>query len=291
MSDRGDVIYSYDGSFDGFLCCVFESFMKKEHPADICSLRETQPSLLPAYYVETDEASARRVEASIPAKMGRDAPEFLQHAFLSCLPRKELHMLDFMRLGYKHGPKVMQMLTHDTVNILKKAVQQTTHEAHLYSGFVRFSIHDGLLVTSIKPKSCVLPLLAPHFAGRFPNEKFLIYDETHRMVCAYAAGRFYSAVDVDMTMPAPDADELAYRRLWRMFYDTIAVEDRENYDCRRGLMPKRYWDRMTEFRQGMDALNVTGKASTTALPDFNGRQGRQSALPTKHLTLDMPKWG
>lgn len=256
MLERGDVIYNYDGSFDGFLCCVFHSFTRKEQPADICSLRNVQPSLLPAFYVNTDETHARRVEASVPAKIGKDALALLQHVFLSCLPRKELHMLDFMRLGYRHGPQVMKMLTNDTVNLLKKTELQTTHEAHLYSGFVRFSVHEGLLVASIKPKSCVLPLLGPHFAERFPNERFLIYDETHRMVCAYAGGYFYTAGDVDMVMPAPDADELAYRRLWRMFYDTVTVEGRGNNTCRRTLMPKRYWDRMTEFRRGMDALNV-----------------------------------
>lgn len=250
MFDRRDVIYSYDGTFDGFLCCVFASYANKETPADIYNLRDVQPGLLPCYHVGTDETKADRVRASIPEKMGKDALEFLQHAFLSCLPQKELHILNFMYLGYREGPKVMRMLAHDAVNILKKAVQQTTHEAHLYSGFVRFSVHDGILVSSIKPKSCVLPLLGPHFAGRFPNERFLIYDETHRQVLAYARGRFYVSDAVDMTMPAPDADEMAYRKLWRMFYDTIAVEGRENYDCRRTHMPKRCWDRMTEFLPG-----------------------------------------
>ena len=30
--------YRYDGSFDGFLCCVFESFLKKETPAAISAM-------------------------------------------------------------------------------------------------------------------------------------------------------------------------------------------------------------------------------------------------------------
>ena len=28
----GDVVYRYDGSFDGFLCCVFESYVRRELP-------------------------------------------------------------------------------------------------------------------------------------------------------------------------------------------------------------------------------------------------------------------
>ena len=31
-----DVIYQYDGSLDGFLCCVYESYVYKEAPAAFC---------------------------------------------------------------------------------------------------------------------------------------------------------------------------------------------------------------------------------------------------------------
>lgn len=264
MFDRRNVIYSYDGTFDGFLCCVFMSYANKERPSDICSLRAPQPGVLPCCNIATDEAQAERVRVSISSKMGPKAREFLQQAFLSCLPRKEVHMLEFMYLGYKAGPRVMGMLANATVSVLHKAVEQTIHEAHLYSGFVRFSIHDGVMVAAIKPKACVLPLLGPHFAGRFPNERFLIYDETHRQVCAYARGRFYVSDDVEMNMPAPGSDELAYRRLWRRFYDTIAVAGRENYECRRTHMPKRYWNRMTEFVSDEPLSEATGAMAAKA---------------------------
>ena len=35
MSDAIRQVYLYDGTFEGFLCCVFESYMKKETPVDI----------------------------------------------------------------------------------------------------------------------------------------------------------------------------------------------------------------------------------------------------------------
>ena len=281
MFNRRDVMYSYDGTFDGFLCCVFTSYVNKETPADIFSLSNTQPCLLPCIHITTNENQAQRVRTSIPVKMGYDVTEFLQYAFLSHLQKKELHMLDFMYLAYHEGPKALRMLANDTVNILKKAVQQVTHEAHLYSGFVRFSIHDGIMMTSIKPKSAVLPLLGSHFARRFPNERFLIYDETHRQICAYVKGRFYVANATEITMPAPNADELAYRKLWRMFYDTIAVEGRENYDCRRNLMPKRYWDRMTEFYPGDHSPVLDGMGPAPKIDCKNNNKGTALPLPEK----------
>ena len=32
MSDRSDLVYAYDGSFVGLMCCIFESYEQKEIP-------------------------------------------------------------------------------------------------------------------------------------------------------------------------------------------------------------------------------------------------------------------
>ena len=31
-----DLVYYYDGSFAGFLCCIFDSYANKEVPTAIC---------------------------------------------------------------------------------------------------------------------------------------------------------------------------------------------------------------------------------------------------------------
>jgi hypothetical protein len=38
-------------------------------------------------------------------------------------------------------------------------------------------------------------------------------------------------------VPAFSQEELAYRRLWKGFYDAIAIKERINPDLRRQLMP------------------------------------------------------
>ncbi len=47
----------------------------------------------------------------------------------------------------------------------------------------------------------------------------------------------------------PAESEAAFRALWRRFYDTIAIKERENPRCRMSHMPKRYWGVMTEFQK------------------------------------------
>ena len=39
-----EIIYQYDGSFEGLLCCVFESYTKKERPTAILHDGDEEPS-------------------------------------------------------------------------------------------------------------------------------------------------------------------------------------------------------------------------------------------------------
>ena len=55
-----DVIYQYDGSLDGFLCCVYESYVYKEAPAAFCC--DEDP--LSLYEVRTVITSRRTVSGS-----------------------------------------------------------------------------------------------------------------------------------------------------------------------------------------------------------------------------------
>jgi probable DNA metabolism protein len=241
------MIYCYDGSFDGLLTCVFESFEKKETPMDILAEGADLPLLLPVKYIETDREKAARVSASVPKKIGRDARDFIRNAFLTCHPKKDLLILKFLKLGYRYGPSVMNRLTDDVVDALTKAVYHLEHEAHMYTGFIRFSEANGALTAEIEPKNIVLPLLAEHFCERFQNEQFLIYDKTHGMALIHQNREFAICAVEELELPAPGEEEMKFRALWRLFYDTIEIRERRNPRCRMSHMPKRFWGCLTEF--------------------------------------------
>lgn len=259
MSAWTQAVYLYDGSFAGFLSCVFDSYLYKEEPAAFYTPDETQGSLWPERMVETDEAHAKRVYRSLGLKLGGAVRQLVERGFLTCLPRRELHLWRFIRLAYQMGPNVVHDLADDRVNILDKAVLQLEHEAHLYKGFIRFSDQGGVLIAEIEPKNRVLTLLRPHFCGRFSGENFLIYDRTHRETILHRPGQCVIAPLDELTLDAPGAEELDYRRLWRRFYDTIAIEGRYNPKCRMTNMPKRYWAMMTEFQRDGEALAGPGQ--------------------------------
>ena len=250
MANQSQLIYCYDGSFEGLLCCVFESYEQKEIPVEIILPDIPQMMLFDVKQINTDSQKANRVLASIIPKMGMDALDFIRHAFLTCFPQKALFILLFLRMGYRYGPSVMSMLTDCVVDKLVKAVKHLQNESHLLKGFLRFSIVNQALVAEIEPQNYVLPLLTTHFCERYPEERFLIYDKTHKMALVYQPYQSAIVPIESLEMPEPDEQEESFRALWRLFYQTIEVEGRHNPKCRMSQMPKHYWKYMTEFGYG-----------------------------------------
>lgn len=254
MSWTTGVSYIYDGTFDGLLTCVFESYERKEELADISSAEEPQAVLFAPRTVVTCQAKAERVYKSIARNISPQAQDLIRCGFLTCAPQKELLIYRFLRIGFRVGGQVMQMLTEPSIHQLNKAVRHLKTESHAFMGFVRFSIHDDVLVAVIEPKNRVLPLIAGHFCQRFAGDTFLIYDKHHGEALMYRHDaqpeeRLMMLNADEISIPEADEKEEGYRRLWKRFYDTVAIQERINPRARLSHMPKRYWAHLTEMQE------------------------------------------
>jgi len=254
-----DVCYMYDGSFYGMLSCVFESFELKEMPVQITS---SEFSLFRIKYIETDEAKAQRILKGVAIKIGGEALKHIKLSFLANIENKEIALIHFLIEGFKYGRKFIQRIytgfsppskvvvasaiNNPYIAKLSKGIDLLTLEGHKFVQFVRFSEINGALVSIIEPENNVLPLLAEHFIDRFINEQFLIYDKTRKLGLIYTDNKARIEF-IDYEMPVLSKEEKDYQKLWRLFYNTIAIKERKNERCRMNFMPKKYWKNMTEF--------------------------------------------
>lgn len=242
------ITYIYDGTFEGFLCCVFESYHAREIPAAIYGPQEQMTALFQSRQIMTSSEVAERVLKSIPERIGHEALFFLKQAFLTDLIQKECFMLTFLRLGYRYGARVLDMRLDQRLYPLFRAVQRLNRESHLWKGFLRFrEASNDVLIAHFRPKCQVLPVIAEHFCSRYPNERFLIMDETHRMVLAYQPYEAKLASLHEPFLPAQAVIETETEKLWQLFYETIEIKERRNPRCRMSQMPKWFWENMTEF--------------------------------------------
>lgn len=139
MPERTDVTYVYDGSLQGLLCCIFESFQKKEQPVDIQTNDTAQMTLYMKKVIDTDNTKADRVRDGIIRMASADAYDMVEYGFHSCHPQKERLILRFVYLAMEHGSKALCMLTNETVETLVNAVNALLRESEKLKGFVRFS--------------------------------------------------------------------------------------------------------------------------------------------------------
>ena len=241
-----NVIYTYDGSFDGFLCCVFESIYSGELPMDILRDEDSPLTLMDVRPIMTDPLRAERVRTSIPLKISSRALELVMTVFCSCLAKKELRILEFLLRGYREGGKLCFKLGDAVTAPLLSAEKHLLREAHLLKGFIRFSDVGGALVAVVTPKNYILPFIAQHFVMRYDKEQFMIFDKTNKAALVYQNGKAEILRVDHVEFPEISEDEARVQALWKRFYDTIAIEGRENPRCRMTHMPKRYWENMLE---------------------------------------------
>lgn len=240
--------YVYDGTWEGWLCCVFHSYVDSEIPERITGPGRTDGAgLFGSREIGTDAAQASRVLTGMQEKLGASFVQTLQRAFLTCLTDREWYMLLVVRKAFRYGTQVLYYEDDEAVHRLRGALTRLGSEIDKWWGFVRFSDIHGVLVSVIGPKNCLLPFLAPHFCDRYPNERFLIFDEVHHMALVYRPGEA-AIVPMDrFRMADSGPEEVHYRSLWKQYYEAIEIRPRHNEACRMTHMPKRYWKYLTEF--------------------------------------------
>ncbi|MBE0596822.1 MAG: DUF4130 domain-containing protein, partial [Desulfuromonadales bacterium] len=90
-------------------------------------------------------------------------------------------------------------------------------------------------------------LIAPHFAARFTDRRWLIHD-LGRGEGIFFDGQRWLLGKVELQHPPRDsAEEQLYAGLWRRFFAAVAIPERRNPRLQRHFMPQRYWKHLTEF--------------------------------------------
>lgn len=212
-----------------------------------------QPSLFARYlHVDRDEKKARRMLELVRRRISEEACLGAYRASLSFAQDRADAVYRFVLRGFRVGRGVTDRLQDTAVCRVFELARKAANERHLFLGFTRFAAWDnGVLFARIAPKCHVLPVIAPHFAGRMPGENWLIYDENRRKAAVHPAGGPWYMMDTvesgweEMIRGRETKEE--WDALWRTFVQHIAIEPRTNPKLQRGLLPLWYRKNMTEF--------------------------------------------
>ena len=78
MLATADLTYRYDGTLEGFYCCVFESYAAHELPLAIRGPFDPEQSLFAVKEIPTDPERAERARSWIGSGVARSSPPGIQ---------------------------------------------------------------------------------------------------------------------------------------------------------------------------------------------------------------------
>ncbi len=243
-----ETVYVYDGSFEGLLTAVFDTYVRKEEPVLISESNNFQLLLdTLVYNVVTDDEKAERVINKVTEVVGKYGTLTIYRAFLSKEQGRAKAILYYIRLLMKMGKEAERFLGNEHVMNVMEMARKTGNEAHLLKGFLRFgSLSDGTFYAEFSPKTDCIIFLAEHFKRRLSGVPFIINDLTNKKAALCKDGKLDIFPYESFEKPQYDASEKDFKKMWKDFYDTVAVEGRENERCRMTHMPKRFWKHIIE---------------------------------------------
>lgn len=240
--------YLYDGTFEGFLTCVYHHYYSGR-ATGIYREDVYQPNFLAEpRRVDSEEALAARVSRAIAGRIsGRDL-ERTYKVFLSSAADKENRLLAYLVLGFRTGPDISRLHGNPVVFDVQQIEHKVNHEIHRFLGLIRFvSLGNGVLYSTFEPDHDILEFLGPHFSDRFREDPFILHDLSRDKALVSAGGQWYICPFGPERIPAPEEGEAGIQKLWREYFHAIAIKERTNPRCQKAFMPVRYWKHLTEM--------------------------------------------
>lgn len=263
--------YTYDGTFEGFLCCIYAHYyidwaasivsredtggkllrIGNEGDSGINSVAAVQCSMFSsAYDVETSEEQAQKVQDAIENKMSNFDLRRIYRVFLSCAPNKEMMILKYVVRGFKSGKYFSLERSDADIYDMQVWDKRIGAEVHRLKGLVRFDeLENGIMYSKITPDNNIVELLAHHFVDRFRSHPFIIHDISRNRAVVASDGRWFVAELKPEDIPALSPQSKKYAQLWRTYHQHIAIQQRKNSRCQRNFMPIRYWPNLTEMNE------------------------------------------
>jgi len=236
--------YLVDGSDDCFFTAVFDAFKNKE--CIITGEKNLQLGLgFELIEVNTDGEKAERVRKKLNA-LDKFCLEDINLMLRSNVSLKEQTAFEYIKLIISRGGAVRTMLADPTVMEMTDIRNKVYGETHLMKGFLRFIENtEGVLYAPYSPDNDITDLLAPHFAKRFSNQRFVIHDVKRKKAALYD-GNEIVMFDADGAEIYLSEYQQHFEDLWRQYYKSVNIESRPHEKQMKGYMPVRYWKFLPE---------------------------------------------
>lgn len=238
------MIYFYDGTKDGFLTAFLYAF--SDEKALLTSMQCQIPLGVETVTVTTDPVRAKRAAERLQG-FDKNCLHELDTLLRCAEPNRDQAAYEYFKLIATKKRPVRGMLAEDAVIAATDCLHKVGHEIERFRGFVRFmESASGALYAPISPDHDICDLLAPHFRARIPQFPFVIHDVNRKKAAVYDGKNIFCA-PLEKAEIVLSADENAWQALWKNYFASVNIVERERLKQQRAYLPVRYRKFMPEF--------------------------------------------
>ena len=244
-------VYIYDGDFYSLLCLIYKLIKINTKVNNIKKESDFIPDLF-SNPVKLNLNDKKKNINLLEKNSSKKVLDFSYNVFLSSYKEKELVIYYFIKNSIKYKNEIFFHRELNSVNIALKLSQKVSREAHKIKGFLRFKkMKNNFYYAEINPTNNVLKIVSNHFKTRLKNEYFIIKDVNRNIYALYDLKKIIYLKEENIKKLNLDLsiDELNMEDLWKSFYKTIGIKERENKKCRMNFMPKKYWKYILEMEE------------------------------------------
>ena len=247
-------VFTCESEWDAMLSCIYDAYSSGLGHKNIRLMTEPvgQMNLFDDYiHITSDSDKAMKMMDAINIKISQ---EFYREMAFTAMAFEEdaldniYHMLI---LGFAYGPKILDMLQYKDVVRNREIRTRVMREAERFRESIRFHQVGNVYVAHIEPKSRVTAYLGPAFQDRMQSENFMIIDDVHLEAVIHKADRNYyiRKLNEDELCKVKKTEEIndGFTDLWKIFFNAIAIKERENYKCQLNHSPKWARKHIVEF--------------------------------------------
>ena len=220
MSGQGNK-YTYDGTFEGYLCAVLAALRSGKVPAAITDRRSVagNDGLADVINISTSLKDAQYLYTVISARSSAEVQQMASDYFLTDSAGLEINLYKMIFCSLKYGARIAEDYSSTMMNGIQMAIRDLYREAQSLLKDLDFYLGEEAACCVINPKNSVLPVIRQFILKRRDIDSLIVYDKRHHLLLERYSDQNMLLDISDFPIPEFRDPRAAYECLWPFVRD------------------------------------------------------------------------
>ena len=220
MSGQGNK-YTYDGTFEGYLCAVLAALRSGKVPAAITDRRSVagNDGLADVINISTSLKDAQYLYTVISARSSAEVQQMASDYFLTDSSGLEITLYKMIFCSLKYGARIAEDYSSSMMNGIQMAIRDLYREAQSLLKELDFYLGEEAACSVINPKNSVLPVIRQSILKRRDIDSLIVYDKRHHLLLERYSDQNMLLDISDFPIPEFRDPRAAYECLWPFVRD------------------------------------------------------------------------